>query len=179
MKTITKIMASVATTVLLFAATNSNAQTTTPMMESGMGFKIGVGASIGTFQKPSQLDYGYGADLKLQWDLTPYVAVTASGGYTKLMAKTGFTDVSFIPVLGGVRVFPIGRMYIAPQIGAGFAIKDGSKTNLIYAGGVGYEWKNGIDLGVRYEGYTNNSSSPTYFKKTGQFAVRLGYNFKL
>ena len=175
MKTITKIMSSVAAAVLIFASTSSNAQT----KDNGMGFKIGVGASIGTFQKPSQMDYGYGGDLKLQWDLTSRVAVTASGGYTKLNAKTGFTDVSFIPVLGGVRVFPIGRMYLAPQIGAGFAIKDGSKTNLIYAGGVGYEWKNGLDLGVRYEGYTNNSSSPTYFKKTGQYAVRLGYNFSL
>lgn len=182
MKTITKFFAIAATAVASFTATSANAQTMTTtdatMMNDGMGFKIGVGVSGGLFRDDSPMDYAYGADLKLQWDLTPYVAITGSGGYTKLMAKNNGIDVDFIPAKGGVKVFPIKRMYLATELGAGFAIQDGAKTNFIYGGGLGYEF-GGFDVGLRYEGYTNDSGSTTYFPKTGQYALRLGYNFKL
>lgn len=182
MKMITKIFATAATAVALFATTTLNAQTMTETdpnpAPKGMAFKIGVGVNGGLFRDQSPMDYAYGADLKLQWDLSPYVAVTASGGYTKLMAKNNAIDIDFIPAKGGVKVFPIRRMYLATEAGAGFAIKDGGKTNFIYSGGLGYEF-GGFDAGVRYEGYVNDSSSATYFRKTGQYALRLAYNFKL
>jgi len=182
MKTITKFFATAAAAVALFSATNVNAQTMTTtdatMMDSGMAFKVGVGVSGGIFRDKSPMDYAYGADLRLQWDLTPYVALTGSGGYTKLMSKNNTVDPDFIPVKGGVKVFPIKRMYLATELGAGFGIQDGAKTNFIYGGGLGYEF-GGFDLGLRYEGYTNDSGSTTYFAKTGQYALRLGYNFKL
>ena len=177
MKTITKLFTSAAIAVAMFATTNLNAQTMTSTT-NGMAFKIGVGVSGGVFRDKSPMDYAYGADLKLQWDLLPYVAVTASGGYTKLLAKTNGIDVDFIPVKGGVKVFPIGRMYLATELGAGFGIQDGATSNFIYGGGIGYEF-GGFDAGVRYEGYTNDSGSAAYFPKTGQYALRLGYNFKL
>lgn len=185
MKTITKIFATSLAALALFTATNLKAQTTetmsTPstMMDSGMGFKVGVGISGGLFRDKSPMDYAYGADLKLQWDLTKDVAITASGGYTKLMGKNNSLDPDFIPVKGGVKVFAIKRMYIATEAGAGIAIQDGAKTNFIYTGGFGYEWNNGLDLGVRYEGYVNDSGSTTYFRQTGQYALRIAYNFKL
>jgi hypothetical protein len=122
-----------------------------------------------------------GADIRLQWDLSPYVALTGSGGYTRLMMRDGspLEDYHFIPAVGGVKVFPISRMYITGLLGAGFGIQDGSKTSFIFGGGTGYEWNNGFELGVRYEGYQQDSSSSTYQPINGQFALRLGYNFKL
>ncbi|MCX2574209.1 hypothetical protein [Pedobacter sandarakinus] len=180
MKTITKFFATAAA-LAIFATTGVKAQTMTTTdatMNSGMGFKVGVGVSGGIFRDKSPMDYAYGADLKLQWDLTPYVAVTGSGGYTKLMSKNNTVDPDFIPVKGGVKVFPIKKMYIATEAGAGFAIQDGAKTNFIYSGGFGFEF-GGFDAGVRYEGYVNDSASTYYFPKTGQYALRLAYNFKL
>ncbi|UKT65311.1 hypothetical protein [Pedobacter mucosus] len=178
MKTITKIFTAAAA-LAVFTTTSLKAQTTEPMMESGMAFKIGVGVNGGVFRDKSPMDYSYGADLKLQYDLTKNVAITASGGYTKLMGKDNSLDVDFIPAKGGVKVFPIKGMYLATEAGAGIAIKDGAKTNFIYTGGLGYEWNNGLDIGVRYEGYVNDSGSTTYFRQTGQYALRIGYNFKL
>ena len=183
MKTITKLFATALTAVAIFTTTNLNAQTMTTtdatMTNSGMGFKVGVGINGGLFRESSPMEYAYGADLKLQWDLTKDVAITASGGYTKLMGRNNSLDVDFIPAKGGVKVFAIKRMYIATEAGAGIAIEDGAKTNFIYTGGFGYEWNNGLDIGVRYEGYVNDSSSTTYFRQTGQYALRLAYNFKL
>ncbi|WP_316803358.1 hypothetical protein [Pedobacter nototheniae] len=181
MKTITKLFATATMAFALFTTTNLQAQEMSTMStnSNGMAFKVGVGLNGGIFRDKSPMDYAYGADLKLQWDLTKDVAITASGGYTKLMGKDNVLDVDFIPAKGGVKVFAIKRMYLATEFGAGFGIKDGTKTNFIYTGGLGYEWNNGLDIGVRYEGYVNDSASTTYFRQTGQYALRIGYNFKL
>ncbi|WP_443947164.1 hypothetical protein ACJVDH_08645 [Pedobacter sp. AW1-32] len=185
MKTITKLFATATTALAIFASTNLKAQTTetTNMMSttttSGMAFKIGVGVNAGVFPDRSEMDYGYGADIKLQYDLTPFVALTASGGYTRLKWKNSPLKFEFIPLVGGVKVFAIERMYLSGNVGTGLAVKDGANMNFIYGGGLGYEWRNGLDVGVKYEGYVNNSSSDLYFMKTGQFNLRIGYNFKL
>ncbi|RZK56201.1 MAG: hypothetical protein EOO91_12615 [Pedobacter sp.] len=59
----------------------------------------------------------------------------------------------------------------------GCTIQDGSKTSLIFGGGTGYEFNNGLEIGIRYEGYQQDSSSSTYQPVNGQYAVRIGYNF--
>jgi hypothetical protein len=178
MKTSTKFFTIAALTLTVFSSSITFAQTVEPLKE-GKGFKIGVGVSGGITDNKSPFDYGLGADARLQLDLSNYVALTATGGYTRLFAKEGLADFDFIPAKGGVKVFPVGNLYGAGEIGAGFGIKDGSKTMLIWSAGLGYEWKNGFDLSARYEGYTQDSASSTYVPQTGQFALRLAYGFKL
>ncbi|MCD0490153.1 hypothetical protein LPB86_18070 [Pedobacter sp. MC2016-14] len=177
MKTSKKFLA---TALLLgvMGSVNVHAQTVEPLKE-GKGFRIGIGASGGLTSDSSPFDYGLGADARIQWDLSNYVSVLGTGGYTRMFGKDANADYDFIPAKGGVKVFPIGNMYALGEIGAGFAIKDGSKTSLIWSGGVGYECKNGLDFSFRYEGYTQDSSSSTYVPYTGQYALRIAYGFKL
>ena len=177
--TIKLLMAALLTTATL-VSTNLKAQTTMSTPRT-TGFKIGFGAGAGIVRDSSPFSYGLGADVRLQLDLAPAVALTASGGYTRLMAKEGsvFADYDFIPAIGGVKVYPVKGMYIKGLIGAGFAIQNGSKTSFIFGGGTGYEWNNGLELGIRYEGYQQDGTSSTYQPINGQYAVRLGYNFKL
>jgi hypothetical protein len=181
MKTITKFFTIATIAMSTLTAFNSKAQTSTmSTMNSGLKFKIGVGVSGGITRDASPFSYALGADVRLQLDLSPYVALTASGGYTRLFTRDNFpaiADYDFIPAIGGVKVYPIGRMFLAANIGAGFAIQDGSKTSLIFGGGTGYEWNNGFEIGVRYEGYQQDSSSSTYQPVNGQYALRIGYNF--
>jgi hypothetical protein len=183
MKTLTRLFTTASMAVVIFTTTNLSAQTMSSTESStttnGMAFKVGVGINGGVFTKGSEMDYGYGADLKLQYDLSKDVALTASGGYTRLRWKNSPLNFQFIPLMGGVKAFVIDRMYLNAQAGTGLAIEDGANMNFIYSGGLGYEWNNGLELGVKYEGYVNNSASDLYFMKTGQFNLRLGYNFKL
>lgn len=180
MKTITKIFATAAA-IAIFTTGSLKAQTSTTTMttNNGMAFKVGVGVQGGLFPDKSEMDYGYGADLKLQYDLTKDVAITASAGYTKLKWKGSPLNFEFIPLMGGVKAFVVDRMFLTGGLGTGLALKDGANMNFIYTGGLGYEWNNGLEVGVKYEGYVNNSSSDLYFMKTGQYALRIGYNFKL
>ncbi len=182
MKTTTKFFM-IAAIALSALTLNLKAQTetmSTMSMGSGSKIKIGLGVSAGVTRDASPFSYGLGADLKLQLDLSPYVALTASGGYTRLFPRDNFpalADYDFIPAIGGVKVYPIGRMFVAANIGAGFAIQDGSKTSFIFGGGTGYDFNNGLEIGVRYEGYKQDSSSSTYQRSNGQYALRIGYNF--
>ncbi|PWS33417.1 hypothetical protein [Pedobacter paludis] len=183
MKTITKIFATSLTAIALLTTTNLKAQTMSTsdasMTSSGMAFKVGAGINGGLFPSGSEMDYGYGADIRLQYDLSKNVSVTASGGYTKLKWKNSPLNFEFIPLMGGVKAYVADGFYINPALGTGLAIKDGANMNFIYSGGVGYEWKSGLDIGAKYEGYVNNSASDLYFMKTGQINLRIGYNFKL
>jgi hypothetical protein len=175
MKTITKFL-TIAAAVVAIATTSASAQ------RSGdpMGVRLGVGISGGISDKGSPFEYGLGADARLQLDLSRELSITATGGYTRLMAKDNMgEDYDFIPVKGGVKVFAIGNMYASGEMGAGFAIQEGSKTSLIYSGGIGYAWSNGLDLSARYEGYKQDSASSTYRPENGIFALRLAYGFKL
>ncbi|MDQ8051819.1 MAG: hypothetical protein REI78_02280 [Pedobacter sp.] len=148
-------------------------------MSSGLKLKFGVGASGAILDGNSPFSYGIGADVRAQLWLAKSVAVTASGGYTRLVARDNSTvpAYSFIPAVGGVKVFPIKGMFLQGFLGAGFAIKDAQKTSFIFGGGTGYEWDNGLELGVRYEGNQQDSASPTYQNIISQYALRLGYNF--
>ncbi|RZK54081.1 MAG: hypothetical protein EOO87_11360 [Pedobacter sp.] len=169
--------------LVLCVATQSDAQemTTVEKSSNGMNFKIGIGASGGIPTKSSPFDYALGLDLQLQWMLMDNLALTASGGYTRFMVD-GADDIGFIPAIGGVKAYPgIGGMYLTGNVGAGFPIEDGGKVNFVFGGGVGYDWNSGLSLGARYEGWQQNGASSTYVpvKMAGQFALRLGYNFKL
>lgn len=182
MKTVTKLFAIALTAVAMLTNTNLKAQDMSmsqPMTTSGMAFKIGVGINAGIFPDRSEMDYGYGADLKLQYDLSKDVALTASAGYTRLRWKGSPLNFQFIPLMGGVKTYVIDRMYLSGGLGTGLAVKESAQMNFIYTGGVGYEWNNGLEIGARYEGYVNNSASDLYFMKTGQYNLRIGYNFKL
>ena len=183
MKTTTKLLG-IVIAVSLFISSTAKAQTpmTTTSMDtwSGMGWRLGFGISGGLFPSKSAMDYGLGADVRLQWDIAPRLSLTGTAGYTRLTPASDLLDaIDFIPVKGGLKMFPFKKMYVGGELGAGIFFGDTEETNFIYSGGVGFAFPNGLDIGARYEGYVNNSASTAYFKKTGQYALRIAYGFKL
>lgn len=180
MKSTTKFFAITAALLSTFAVTGLKAQTTSPL-DSNKGVRFGIGISGGIKEKGAPFKNSYGADARFQFDLSNYVSITATGGYTRLIADHNGPDYDFIPAKGGVKIFPltVKGFYGAGEAGAGFGIKKDSKTSFIWSSGIGYEWKNGVDLSARYEAYSQNSASSTYVPYNGQFALRLAYGFKL
>jgi len=183
MKTITKFFTIAATAAAFLSPAAVKAQDmtmavdTTPVFQKAL--RLGVGISGGITRDNSPFDYGLGADLRLQWDLQKHLSLTATGGYTRLMAKNDLPDYDFIPLKGGVKVFPGQAFYALGELGAGLGIKENSKTSFIWSGGIGYAWKNGLDISARYESYQQDSNSSTYYPVNGQYALRLAYGFKL
>lgn len=177
MKKVTKIFA-IAAGLFMLTATASYAQS----RENAKGVRLGVGISGGlTVPETSPFDYALGADLGFQFDLSRELALTATGGYTMFKAgENQGEDYNFIPVKGGVKVFPqIGGLYLSGEAGFGFGTKEGAKESFLYSGGIGYQTAGGFDIGARYEGVTQQRTSNTYRAQNGQVALRLAYSFKL
>lgn len=156
----------------LFLTSQANAQTD-PKGDS-KDLRLGVGLSVGI---PTEDIYSVavGGDLRLQKDFASNVSGLLSAGYTSFSVKDDFGGGStgFIPLKVGVKVFPIERFYISGELGAAFGTDEGQKTAFVYAPGIGLGFNNGLDLGLRYEGFSQNSVN------LGQVALRLAYGFNL
>ena len=172
MKRTFKILAS-AVAVVAILSVDVNAQINEPTGDSRL-WRLGIGVSAGI---PTDDAYKVvlGGDLRLQKDFFSNVSGTLSAGYTSFSIKDEFGggDIGFIPVKVGVKIFPVQRFYISGEVGAGFGTDDGQGTAFVYAPGIGIGFNHGIDLGLRYEGFTQNSTN------IGQVALRLAYGFKL
>ena len=142
-------------------------------------FKLSVGAEIGVSNAKSPFNYGLGIHLQAQYHVSQQLAITASGGYTRLLTKdtSPQPDYDFLPIIAGIKIFPIDQFYLLTGVGTGVPIQKGSKMSFIYTGGFGYELNRDLDLSIKYIGYQQNKNSSTYQPTNGQFAFRLGYNF--
>ncbi|KQN38605.1 hypothetical protein ASE92_04045 [Pedobacter sp. Leaf41] len=171
MKTITKIIATSAAVVALFFTTNVNAQS----RNFGIGLNVGVPTS-------DAYSFAIGGDLRYQFNVDKQLSIPVTAGYTHFSGKeigdTGVNYGSFgyIPVKVGAKYFfnqSGSGLYGLAELGAGFGTNEGSGTSFVYSPAVGYSWDNGLDLGVKYEGLSQNSVN------TGYFGLRLAYGFSL
>ncbi len=136
-------------------------------------FRLGIGGSIGAVTNDGY-SVALGADLKVQKDFTSNISGTLSGGYTNFSfdgKNTG--SIGFIPLKAGVKIFPREFFYVTGEVGAGFGTDEGQKTAFVWAPGVGMGLNNGIDLGLRYEGFSRSGST------LSQVALRVAYGFNL
>lgn len=164
----------------IFAFTNASAQKDAAMN----GPKLGIGAEfalpIGDFADGWKL--GFGGSLLYQHPVAPNLNLTANAGYISFKSKElpiigGTINTGFIPVKVGARYFLAENFYINGELGAAFATGDNNGgTAFAYSPGVGVEFpvadKSSIDLGARYEGWSNNGS-------LSFIGIRAAFNFGL
>ena len=163
------IFAAVVATVALLFTTKVNAQTE-PRGDS-RDTRLGIGLSLG-IPTDDFYNFAVGGDLRLQKDFYSNVSGLLSLGYTNFSAEgEDMGSVGFIPLKAGIKVFPIERLYISGEVGAGFGTDEGQKTSFVYAPGIGLGFNNGLDLGLRYENFTKYGM--------GQVALRIAYGFNL
>jgi hypothetical protein len=176
MKKSTKLVASAVAAVAMFIGTNqASAQSSSG---DSQAVRLGVGVSAGL---PTNDNYNIalGGDIRLQKDFFSNISGTLSAGYTNFSVKDeaksalGYNSLGYIPVKAGIKIFPVERFYISGEVGAGFGTDKGQGTALVYAPGIGLGFNNGVDLGVRYEGFAQDGNN------LGQVALRLAYGFKL
>ena len=162
---------------------NVNAQTKDVAMT---GSKIGIGAEFAfpTGDFGDAYDLGYGGSLQFQTPIANKLNFTATGGYLNFQGKKidipGGTytapDYGVIPLKVGARYFIAENFYAGGELGAAIGTGSGSDTRFIYTPHIGVEFpvadKSTIDLGARYEAWSNNGTSRFV-------GLRLAYNFGL
>jgi len=158
----------------LFFANNLKAQ------DEAFGVKFGIGGGLGLTTKTSPFGYGINLNPQLQYNISEALALNLVTGYTRLLTKdtSPIADYDFIPLKLEIKIFPIiENLYTVGLVGAGFGLIKNAKTSLIYGGGLGYQFLNGYDLGVKFERYQQNKNSINYQPKTNQLQLSFTYFF--
>ncbi|HMG07790.1 MAG TPA: hypothetical protein VK609_04730 [Mucilaginibacter sp.] len=136
-----------------------------------IGFGINSGVSTSDAFK-----YALGGDIRIQKDFDKRFSGTLTTGFSHFFEKAHFAGYSqygspynVIPVKLGIKYFVADNLYLGGEAGAGFAFEQWG-TSFLWSPSVGFAFKNGIDLSVKYEDYTND-------KATKNIALRLAYGF--
>ena len=167
-KQLTKAISALA---FLLISTSSFAQTKEPSGDS-RDTRLGIGLSLGLPTKDAY-NIAVGGDLRLQKDFYSNVSGLLSLGYTNFSVKNDGGSSGYVPLKAGIKVFPLARFYFSGEVGAAFGTDKDQSTAFVYAPGVGLGFNNGLDLGLRYEGLSQNDNN------LGQVALRIAYGFNL
>ncbi|WP_413512635.1 hypothetical protein [Myroides odoratus] len=132
------------------------------------GFRIGFGLN-GGISTNSDYDAVFGADARLQYDLSKETSLTLTSGYTHLKEKHD-QDLGLIPVKAGFKHFMTKNFYVMGEAGAGFGTHKESGNTFIWSPSIGYANKY-IDLSFRYERYNDYH--------VDQIGLRAAYGFSL
>jgi hypothetical protein len=167
---------------LLFAAgiaTISFAQSKSDSLalaEPGTKFSIGAeaGVPVGDMSTGYNLVLGGSAKVEVPTSHGTYFTITA--GYSVFFAKDflrdfGFPSTSgFIPLKAGLKCYSGNNFFIEGQAGIVFSTEGDSEHAFAWSPGIGYTLNNSLEVGARYEGWTNGGT-------TGQITARLAYRF--
>lgn len=146
------------------------------------GFRLGFGINSGyAFQEPYH--FSYGADMRIQYDLSERFSITLTSGYTNITISGNDNDLAFIPVKAGYKTFVwANKFYAMGEIGAAIGTTDTyRKTSVIVSPSVGYANKF-FDISVRYENYAdfpNEKDNGSTGDGLGLVSLRLAYGFQL
>lgn len=142
--------------------------------KGGSNFSVGVEAGLPVGSTTNAYNFVIGGSLKYEAPIATATNFTLSAGYSSFQGKTvagvKFPSAGFIPVKAGIKYFFADSFYGEAQVGAAFATKSGGGTLFAYSPGIGYKFSDVIDLGVRYESWSNSGTA-------SQIGARLGFSF--
>jgi len=148
-----------------------------------MPFKIGVGAMIGlpVGDYSDVASLAYEVDLLGEYAVAPSFALTLSVGYLDWSKKSDFKamededgmkiKLGMIPVLAGVKYYFSDMFYGSAQAGISFGTDSDSESVFTFAPSIGYKFSEKLDLSLKYQSATKNSSDASYL------GLRLGFAF--
>jgi len=165
------------------------------LMVAGLGFaasaqtegavnKISVGPEfalpIGDFGDVYNL--GFGGSVQGELNVAKSLNLTGSAGYISIAPKKawkdlGATNSGVIPLKAGAKYYFGGNFYGAGELGAAIFTENNGGTAFSYAPTLGASFsvadKSSIDLGIRYEGWSKNSTTLSFIGIRAAFAFGL------
>ncbi len=167
-----------------FAQTSASGTTSTtpssPADHAQFSFGLEGGVTLNHVRGNSTAIWG--ASVKYELPIATKTLFTISAGYTYLpytSFEKGFlkaegnnsTGASFVPVKVGIKYYVSHGFFVEGQAGVAFAIKGPNyKTSFAWSPGVGYTFGNGIEVGARFESWSNSGA-------LNQANLRLAYRF--
>jgi hypothetical protein len=167
---------------LLFAAgiaTCSFAQSKSDSLsvtKGGVKFSIGAEAGIPVGDISIGYNFVLGGSAKLEVPTGSSTYLTVSAGYNAFFAKSILKEFGapatsgFVPLKAGLKGYASGNFFIEGQAGIVWSTESGGGHAFAWSPGIGYTLHNGLEIGARYEGWTNDGT-------IGQISARIAYRF--
>jgi hypothetical protein len=157
-------------------------------------FNIGIYGTQPLNNMNALLNVGIGGSVKYEYYLQKDLYLTLDAGYESFGIKTKLQNayvpstISYVPVKLGVKYYLAEGFYAEGQLGVVIYGQHGGGSSFDSAGGIGYSFKKGFEIGIRYEEWYQTPekhiagdygiSGP--FEKSAdfaQFALRLAERF--
>ena len=142
--------------------------------QKGSNFSVGLEAGLPVGNASNAYSFVIGGSFKYEAPIATGTSFTLTAGYSSFQGKTvagfKFPAAGFIPVKAGIKYFLADAFYGEAQLGAAFSTQKNGGTAFAYSPGIGYKFSDVLDLGVRYEAWSNNGT-------VGQIGARLGFTF--
>jgi hypothetical protein len=170
--------------------TASKAQMNSDHIKLSLGIETGLG--LGNFKDTHKSNIG--ATLQADLPVSDRFYANLNTGYVDFIGRdqvsgTGISahDIHLLPVMAGLKYFPISRLYIQGDAGVAFALNKSelgyaSTGAFVYVTQIGYQFtisgKSFLDAGVRYEG-TSSYDRYVAYTKINQIGLRFAYGLAL
>jgi hypothetical protein len=169
------LLSSIVLTLSFFGA---KAQMAQGDFHFGVGLNLGL--PLGDFKTTNS--FGIGAHIQGEYNFTENVTGVATTGYTSYFGKTYTFDegggntvsikastVGLIPVLVGVRFYPVEQFFVGAQAGLGIVTGGSSSTSAFdYYPQIGYNADN-FQVIFGYNGLSKDGSTLSNLSLTGIF----------
>lgn len=183
-------------TGIIISVLNSNAQTNgqTTSAQNSIIYSIGAEGGIVTNRFKDTHKAYVGGSLQADIPVAAQFYATINAGYNDFIGEKNIygsgisaADLHLLPVMAGLKFFPVPLFYIQGDAGAAFALNKNNNgfdktAAFIYAPQLGVQIpvgnKSFIDAGVKYEGSTKFASGVDD-SKLSFFGIRLAYAFSL
>ncbi len=160
--------------LLAVCCLKAQAQTTEITKAIGTAFELAI-PSNGVY------NVGVGASAKAELPIVAPVSLTLTGGFTTMFYKSNLFNSSrtpgaagFIPLKAGVKYYFNKGVYAEGEAGDAIETNYAKQSSFAFSLGLGFIVpagdKNGVDIGFRYEDWSN---------QLRQTAIRIAYRFGL
>jgi hypothetical protein len=160
-------------------------------------FNVGLDAALPLYQMKTIFNGAVGGSLKFEFKQDKNFYITVSGGYEAFLTKEKVNSVivqstySYVPIKAGLKYYFIEGLYGEAQAGFALYTQHGGDLGFDYSPGIGYSFKQGFEIGIRYETWVQQPEANPYppqqysgpygpFAKTtnlGQVALRIAERF--
>lgn len=194
MKTLNKLSVLIVS-LLSIISLNLKAQDITPSVTpkttslgSGIRLSAGIESGLPIGKLNDNYSWNFGGSLQADFPIVrDQLYATFTTGFNNIYANnvSNAPDIQLIPVMAGLKYFPVKNFYIQGEAGSSFIVNKSDlgatkSAAFVYSPQVGVMFKVGaknyIDAGVRYESnskfYTNGSSN-------NFVGLRIAYAFNL
>lgn len=171
-----KLLLSLALVAGLGFAANAQTEGAVNKISVGPDFLLPVGDNT------NGLALGFGGSAMGEFNVAKSLNLTINAGYLSLapekeLKDLGATNSGVIPLKAGAKYYFGGNFYGAGEVGAAIFTENNAGTAFTFAPTIGASFsvadKSSIDLGIRYEGWSKNSTTLSFI------GIRAAYAFGL